>query len=558
MTLAQHSPLTRGGLPGIEHIPFGTHACHFYRDRDQLVAALVPFFVAGLRANECCLWVAAPPLPAREATALLRVAHAGVDDAIRAGALRILDFDEWYGKSGQLKGLDVVPFWLEEEERALAEGYDGLRINGNTSFLKPDDWPTFMQYEQALTERLQGRRIVALCSYSLEQCNDQQVGEIMDAHPCTFKHPDVNWHVIAASGDQEITRRKSSERALTETQAHCVFSSTRPDGLDMFFDISEPKRAEETSRRVEREFRDFVENASVAMHWVGPDGIILWANRAELDMLGFAAEEYIGHHIAEFHADKAAIQAILQRLTNRETLRNCEVTLRCKDGTVRHALISSNVLWDGDKFIHTRCITRDITERVQSQAQITILGREAEHRAKNVLATVQAAIELTQADTAEGFKRAIKGRVRALANAHNLFVQSSWTGAELRDLVAQELSPYCRDGETRARIEGANVLLEPTTAQTIAVCVHELTTNAAKYGALSLPEGRVHIEWSRAADGRLVVRWTETNGPPVKQPTRRGFGMRAIETIIRGPLNGDVRFDWRAEGLACEIELMTS
>src|SRR5690349_22968907 len=105
-----------------------------------------------------------------------------------------------------------------------------------------------------------------------------------------------------------------------------------------FLNVSERKRAEE-------EFRDFVENASVAMHWVGPDGIILWANRAELDMLGFTAEEYVGHHIAEFHADKAAIETILQRLTNRETLRDCEATLRCKDGKVRHALISSNVLW---------------------------------------------------------------------------------------------------------------------------------------------------------------------------------------------------------------------
>jgi two-component sensor histidine kinase len=193
---------------------------------------------------------------------------------------------------------------------------------------------------------------------------------------------------------------------------------------------------------------------------------------------------------------------------------------------------------------------------VQSHAQIAILGREAEHRAKNVLATVQATIELTQADTPDGFKRAIKGRIQALANAHNLFVQSSWTGAELRDLVTQELSPYCRNGETRARIEGATILLEPTTAQTIAVSVHELTTNAAKYGALSLPEGHVQIEWWRAADGRLVVRWTETNGPPVTPPTRRGFGIRAMEAMIRGQLNGDVRFDWRAEGLACEIALM--
>src|SRR6202021_1334042 len=117
----------------------------------------------------------------------------------------------------------------------------------------------------------------------------------------------------------------------------------------------------------------------------------------------------------------------------------------------------------------------------------------------------------------------------------------------------QELSPYSQDGETRAQIDGDHVLLEPSAAQAFAVCVHELATNAAKYGALSVPTGHIQIDWSYAADGRLVLRWTETNGPPVRQPTRRGFGLRAMEAMIRGQLNGDVRFEWRAEGLACEI-----
>jgi two-component sensor histidine kinase len=149
-----------------------------------------------------------------------------------------------------------------------------------------------------------------------------------------------------------------------------------------------------------------------------------------------------------------------------------------------------------------RCFTRDITDRIQSEAQIATLGREAEHRAKNVLATVQATVRLTQSDTVEGFKQAVEGRIQALAQVHTLFVQSRWTGAELHSLVAQELSPYCLDGETRVSVDGSNMLLEPQAAQTIAMCIHELATNAAKYGALSLPEGHVQIRWSRAADGR--------------------------------------------------------
>jgi two-component sensor histidine kinase len=106
-------------------------------------------------------------------------------------------------------------------------------------------------------------------------------------------------------------------------------------------------------------------------------------------------------------------------------------------------------------------------------------------------------------------------------------------------------------------IDGAKILLETATAQTIAVFLHELATNAAKYGALSAPEGQVQVEWSRAADGRLVLRWTETGGPPVKPPTRQGFGTRVMGAMIEGQLKGEVDFAWHAGGLVCEIVIPT-
>jgi two-component sensor histidine kinase len=196
-----------------------------------------------------------------------------------------------------------------------------------------------------------------------------------------------------------------------------------------------------------------------------------------------------------------------------------------------------------------------LTATEKREEQISILAREAEHRTKNVLATVQATIQLSHADTPAGLKHAIEGRIRALANVQTLFVQSRWTGAELHNLVMQELSPYLQDGETRARAEGPNLLLEPSAAQMIAVILHELTTNAAKYGALSVPQGHVHIAWSRQPDGRLALHWTEMGGPPVKPPTGQGFGTRVMESMIRRQLNGEARFDWRAEGLACVITL---
>ena len=128
----------------------------------------------------------------------------------------------------------------------------------------------------------------------------------------------------------------------------------------------------------------------VGLHWVGADGTILWANQAELDLLGYAREEYIGRSITEFHADRDVINDILCRLTNKETLHNYEARLRCKDGSVRHVLINSNVMWEEDRFVHTRCFTRDITERKraeeelqQSRSQLEeLLSREQSARAE--------------------------------------------------------------------------------------------------------------------------------------------------------------------------------
>ncbi|PYS81459.1 MAG: hypothetical protein DMF67_16600, partial [Acidobacteria bacterium] len=134
-------------------------------------------------------------------------------------------------------------------------------------------------------------------------------------------------------------------------------------------DITDRRRAEEALRRSERELSDFFENAVVGLHWVGPDGTILRANRAELEMLGYTREEYLGHHIAEFHADQEGISDILRRLQVGEVLHEYESRLRCKDGSIRHVLIDSSVLWEGGEFVHTRCFTRDITDKKRAEAE---------------------------------------------------------------------------------------------------------------------------------------------------------------------------------------------
>ena len=124
----------------------------------------------------------------------------------------------------------------------------------------------------------------------------------------------------------------------------------------------------------------------------------------------------------------------------------------------------------------------------------------------------------------------------------------------MRSLVMEELYPYCPEETSRAEVDGPDLILKPQSAQLVAMVLHELTTNAVKYGALSNASGRVRVKWLHAANGRLVLCWIERNGPPVKPPQRQGFGVRAVNQAIRSQLNGEVQFDWRAEGLRCDIE----
>jgi PAS domain S-box-containing protein len=288
------------------------------------------------------------------------------------------------------------------------------------------------------------------------------------------------------------------------------------------------------------------------------DGIITSWNKGAEQLFGYLAEEAIGKPVTILippdRQDEEGV--IIERIRRGARVEHYETVRQRKDGSlIDVSLTISPIRGVEGKVVGASKIARDITDRKRSEAQISVLARESEHRAKNLLANVKAMVQLSHSDTPKGLKEAIGGRIEALANVHSLFAQSRWTGAELGSLVEQELSPYSRDGEMRTWIDGPSVMLNSDVAQSIAVALHELATNAAKYGALSEEKGRVRVEWSRAADGRIALRWIEAGGPPVNPPTRKGFGTHVIEAMIRAHAGGDVRLDWRAEGLRCEFTL---
>jgi PAS domain S-box-containing protein len=195
-------------------------------------------------------------------------------------------------------------------------------------------------------------------------------------------------------------------------------------------------------------------------------------------------------------------------------------------------------------------VTVDITERKRAEERQNLLTREVDHRAKNALALAQSIVRLTRAQDVPAYVRAVEGRISALARVHTILSLSSWQGAEINRLVDEELAAY--SAANQIKISGSEVHLQPATAQTLALALHELVTNSAKYGALSTLAGRLSITWEIQGDV-LVLAWEETDGPMVHKPKSRGFGTRSVIASIESQLGGKALFDWRAEGLICRL-----
>ena len=233
---------------------------------------------------------------------------------------------------------------------------------------------------------------------------------------------------------------------------------------------------------------------------------------------------------------------------SQSTLRQ-EVRVIRADGCVRTCIVSAAGTFDAqDRLVRVDGVTLDITERKEAEERQALLAREVDHRARNALAIVQAIVRLAKADTTKDYIEAVEGRIRALAQTHELLSQTRWQGADMLRIVNDEVSPYRVRGAARVSVSGPSVILPPDKAQLVALALHELATNAAKYGALSNATGDVKVRWD-IRDGCLCLTWMESNGPEVRPPARTGFGMKIITTSLRQQPRGEVEFDWQPTGL---------
>jgi PAS domain S-box-containing protein len=285
------------------------------------------------------------------------------------------------------------------------------------------------------------------------------------------------------------------------------------------------------------------------------DGVITTWNPAAQRLFGYTAAEIIGQPITILIPPDRQDEerSIIERIGRDERIEHYETIRRRKDGSLfPTSLTISPIKNNKGEITGASKIARDISDRKQKEDHIALLSREVDHRAKNLLTLVQATVHLAKGETPNELKAAIEGRIQALANVHGQLALSK-AGVDIRSLVTEELLPFRQPEAPRVEIIGPSLIVKPHQAQALAMAVHELTTNAVKYGALSVIGGRLRVEWSHANE-RLVVLWAESNGPVVKPPSRRGFGTLAIEQLLQNEL-GEVHFDWRPQGLVCQLTL---
>jgi PAS domain S-box-containing protein len=330
-------------------------------------------------------------------------------------------------------------------------------------------------------------------------------------------------------------------------------------------DLSEQKQTKEIVA-AERFLRSILEQAAEPIIVCDPAGKVTHASRAALALSG---DDPIGRPLAQAlplgavgsvarRACAARLNRTLKKVLGGRVLSGLEFSF-AGELEQRHYLLSAGPLHDTrEQVIGCMVMLTDITDRKRAEEHQQVLLAELSHRVKNTLASVQAIATQTLRGAAslEAFGTAFTGRLKALALAHGVLTQTGWSEAELGELIRQSVAPYLTSRTDSVRLSGPPTYLPPRQVVIVMLMIHELAVNAAKYGALSNDDGRVGIEWTIEPHGEqrlLRLHWTESGGPTVRAPSRKGFGTTLIERSIAHELDGRATLEYQPQGLACEL-----
>jgi PAS domain S-box-containing protein len=287
------------------------------------------------------------------------------------------------------------------------------------------------------------------------------------------------------------------------------------------------------------------------------NGIVTSWNKGAERIFGYMAEEMLDRSITTlFPSDRHDEETeILDRIRRGEHIDHYETVRQCKDGSlVDISLTVSPVKDTTGKVVGASKIARDISEKKQAEARMELLAREIQHRTKNMFAVVLAVVSRSFArkHTVKDAEAAVMSRLHSLGQTHAMLIDKDWRGVDLAEIVRSEMAPFTG----RVQVEGPSLKLDAKTAENLALTLHELATNAAKYGALSNATGRVHIGWSNVAlngSERFTFHWREEGGPRVSPPTEKGFGSAVLEHVMAEHLGVAPRIDFAMDGLRYEL-----
>jgi two-component system CheB/CheR fusion protein len=327
--------------------------------------------------------------------------------------------------------------------------------------------------------------------------------------------------------------------------------------VNMLVDLTELRDGENAREHLAA----IVESSDDAIVSKDLNGVVVSWNRGAERLFGYSSEEMVGKPITTIIPDDHQDEEpeILARIRHGERVVHYETVRRRKDGGLVNISLSVSPVRDGQgRVVGASKIARDITDQKRAEEERKLLVAELNHRVKNTLATVISISHqsFSRCDDPEEARRSFDARIRALAQTHGRLAEANWSGIAVETMLCDELAPYRRDDGANVRLAGPPAALNPRCALTLGLAIHELATNAAKYGALSTPHGSVDVTWRVDCQaGQLALHWIERGGPPVHPPERRGFGRLLLERVLVSDLGGRVEMDFAPAGLNCAIAL---
>ena len=352
----------------------------------------------------------------------------------------------------------------------------------------------------------------------------------------------------AVRGEEAVVERPDGTRVPFASYPTPIFTASGElaGAVNMLVDLTHHKLADENAQRL----ASIVTSSDDAIISKDLTGIILSWNRGAERLFGYTSEEAIGRPVVMLiPSDRVNEErSILEQIRRGQRIDHYETVRRRKDGSLVDISLTISPIFRADgKIVGASKIARDITDRRRAQEQQKILLAEIMHRVKNTLATVQAIATQTLRGAPVDERAAFTARLQALSNAHDLLMSDRWDRAPLRGVVDAALVPFHHD---RFNLAGPDTWLNPSMSLQVTLAMHELATNAAKYGALRNAAGRVHLTWDLVDDGRLKFYWKESGGPAIKPPKRKGFGSILIEHAFEG-----AHFEYAPQGLACTFKI---